>query len=189
MIYLNKHYVAQKIAKNTYKIDESGVANCYLLIGDNKALLIDTGCGAGDLKKAVAKMNTLIGTSTAVFTVVEASFGLAELIAGTSTEAKAAIDLRILMDIEPEIKMVNGKYLSYVTNGENYIKEYVQTAEVLKPIMAYGCYLTNLIYTAKDKSAWNTFINYCQGKGTPYNDFDRIYNDEINSIRNIKFIY
>ena len=140
-------------------------------------------------EKAVAKMNTLIGTSTAVFTVVEASFGLAELIAGTSTEAKAAIDLRILMDIEPEIKMVNGKYLSYVTNGENYIKEYVQTAEVLKPIMAYGCYLTNLIYTAKDKSAWNTFINYCQGKGTPYNDFDRIYNDEINSIRNIKFIY
>ena len=56
MIYLNKHYVAQKIAKNTYKIDESGVANCYLLIGDNKALLIDTGCGAGDLKKAVAKL-------------------------------------------------------------------------------------------------------------------------------------
>lgn len=56
MICLNKHYEAEKIAKNTYKIDESGVANCYLLIGDDKALLIDTGCGAGNLKEAVSKL-------------------------------------------------------------------------------------------------------------------------------------
>jgi len=56
MIYLNKYYVAEKIAENTYKIDESGVANCYLLIGDDKALLIDTGCGAGNLKEAVEKL-------------------------------------------------------------------------------------------------------------------------------------
>lgn len=56
MISLNKHYVAEKIADNTYKIDESGVANCYLLIGDEKALLIDTGCGAGNLKEAVTKL-------------------------------------------------------------------------------------------------------------------------------------
>lgn len=56
MIYLNKHYVAEKIAKDTYRIDESGVANCYLLIGDDKALLIDTGCGAGNLKEAVSRL-------------------------------------------------------------------------------------------------------------------------------------
>ena len=56
MISLNKHYVAEKIAENTYKIDESGVANCYLLIGKNQALLIDTGCGAGNLKEAVEKL-------------------------------------------------------------------------------------------------------------------------------------
>lgn len=56
MISLNKHYVAEKIAHNTYKINESGVANCYLLIGENRALLIDTGCGAGNLKEAVEKI-------------------------------------------------------------------------------------------------------------------------------------
>ena len=56
MIYLNQYYVAEKIAKNTYKIDESGVANCYLFIGDENALLIDTGCGAGNLKEAVKKL-------------------------------------------------------------------------------------------------------------------------------------
>ena len=56
MISLNKQYAAEKIAENTYKIDESGMANCYLLIGDNKALLIDTGCGAGNLKEAVGKL-------------------------------------------------------------------------------------------------------------------------------------
>lgn len=56
MICLNKHYEAEKIAQDTYKIDESGVANCYLLIGEEKALLIDTGCGAGNLKEAVEKL-------------------------------------------------------------------------------------------------------------------------------------
>lgn len=56
MIRLNGQYVAEKIAKDTYRIDESGVANCYLLIGKEKALLIDTGCGAGNLKEAVRKL-------------------------------------------------------------------------------------------------------------------------------------
>lgn len=56
MIRLNEQYVAEKIADNTYRIDESGVANCYLLIGKEKALLIDTGCGAGNLKEAVSKL-------------------------------------------------------------------------------------------------------------------------------------
>ncbi len=56
MICLNKHYLAEKIAKDTYKIDESGVVNCYLLVGEERALLIDTGCGAGNLKEAVSKL-------------------------------------------------------------------------------------------------------------------------------------
>ncbi len=56
MIYLNEYYVAEKIAEDTYRIDEGGVANCYLLIGSERALLVDTGCGAGDLKEAVSKL-------------------------------------------------------------------------------------------------------------------------------------
>ena len=66
MICLNKQYVAEKIAQNTYKIDESGVANCYLLIGEERALLIDTGCGAGNLKEAVLKLTQkpLLGALT-----------------------------------------------------------------------------------------------------------------------------
>ncbi len=56
MIRLNGQYVAEKIADSTYRIDESGVANCYLLLGREKALLIDTGCGAGNLKEAVSKL-------------------------------------------------------------------------------------------------------------------------------------
>lgn len=56
MIKLDEQYMAEKIADKTYRIDENGVANCYLLIGEEKALLIDTGCGSGNLKQTVKKL-------------------------------------------------------------------------------------------------------------------------------------
>lgn len=49
------HFI-YKIADNTYRIDESGIVNSYLLIGDTSALLIDTGNGIGDIKKTVEEL-------------------------------------------------------------------------------------------------------------------------------------
>lgn len=43
-------YPVQEIAKDTYKISDFGIANCYLLVGQDKALLIDCGLGIGDIK-------------------------------------------------------------------------------------------------------------------------------------------
>ncbi|MDE6995669.1 MAG: MBL fold metallo-hydrolase [Lachnospiraceae bacterium] len=48
-------YVSE-IAKNTYAINEFGLTAMYLLVGDESALLIDTGCGACDLKGLVARL-------------------------------------------------------------------------------------------------------------------------------------
>ena len=56
MIYLDDYHAAEEIGLRTYRIDEKGMANCYLLIGKESALLIDTGCGAGNLKKCVLKL-------------------------------------------------------------------------------------------------------------------------------------
>lgn len=46
-------YPVQEIAKDTYKISDFGIANCYLLVGQEKALLIDCGLGIGDIKGCV----------------------------------------------------------------------------------------------------------------------------------------
>lgn len=46
-------YISE-IAKNTYAINEYGLAAMYLLIGEERALLLDTGCGVCDLKAVVA---------------------------------------------------------------------------------------------------------------------------------------
>lgn len=45
-----------EIAKNTYAINEFGLAAMYLLVGAERALLIDTGCGVCDLKTVIAKL-------------------------------------------------------------------------------------------------------------------------------------
>ncbi|MDD7390565.1 MAG: hypothetical protein PUG60_13120 [Lachnospiraceae bacterium] len=42
-------YQIEKIAERTYRQDESGKANCYLVIGIEKALLIDGCWGIGHL--------------------------------------------------------------------------------------------------------------------------------------------
>lgn len=46
---LDEYHDAEEIADHTWRIDEHHMVNCYLLIGTEKALLIDTGCGAGFL--------------------------------------------------------------------------------------------------------------------------------------------
>lgn len=50
---LRTDYPVQKIAEDTYKISDFGIANCYLLVGEEKALLIDCGLGIGDIKGCV----------------------------------------------------------------------------------------------------------------------------------------
>ena len=52
---MKKPFVLE-IAKNTYAINEFGLVAMYLLVGEESALLIDTGCGACDLKGLVAEL-------------------------------------------------------------------------------------------------------------------------------------
>ena len=42
-------YRARKITKNTYVVDIGAVCYPYLLLGEDKALVIDTGMGKGNL--------------------------------------------------------------------------------------------------------------------------------------------
>ncbi len=49
----------EQINEQTYRIDESGIANCYLLLGDNAALLIDCGCGIGSIGQTVQELTSL----------------------------------------------------------------------------------------------------------------------------------
>jgi glyoxylase-like metal-dependent hydrolase (beta-lactamase superfamily II) len=46
----------KEIAPNTYEIGEFDCASMFLLIGDEKAMLIDTGVGIGDLKGFLCKL-------------------------------------------------------------------------------------------------------------------------------------
>ena len=45
-----KPYICE-IAPKTYVINEFGLSAMYLLVGEEKALLIDIGCGLCDLKQ------------------------------------------------------------------------------------------------------------------------------------------
>lgn len=49
-------YKIEKIADNTYRFDENGRANCYLVVGQEKALLIDGCWGVGDLKQTIREI-------------------------------------------------------------------------------------------------------------------------------------
>lgn len=46
-------YRAREFAKNTYIIDMGAICDCYLLVGAEKALLIDTGMGQANLRAYV----------------------------------------------------------------------------------------------------------------------------------------
>ncbi|MBZ9685225.1 MBL fold metallo-hydrolase [Clostridium estertheticum] len=52
-------HTVEQIAPNTYRIDENGAVNCYLAVGKDRALLIDTGCGIGNLKSTVEQITAL----------------------------------------------------------------------------------------------------------------------------------
>ena len=45
-----------EFAKNTYEIDEFDCASIFVLVGDERALVIDTGIGIGDLKGLIEKL-------------------------------------------------------------------------------------------------------------------------------------
>lgn len=49
----------ERIADGVYFISDYGISNCYLLIGKERALLIDAGNGTGNLKKACEKLTSL----------------------------------------------------------------------------------------------------------------------------------
>lgn len=53
---MKEFYTIKNIDDTTYQIDEKGTANCYLVIGKDKALLIDTCWGAGDLKGCIKRL-------------------------------------------------------------------------------------------------------------------------------------
>ena len=52
-------YTVEEIAPGTFRLDECGRDNCYLLCGETGALLIDCSLGTGDLPAAVRKLTDL----------------------------------------------------------------------------------------------------------------------------------
>ena len=53
MTELTKLYPMVQIKKNTWEIDEFDCASIFLLIGTEKAMVIDCGMGIGDLRGAI----------------------------------------------------------------------------------------------------------------------------------------
>ena len=53
MTELTKLYPMVQIQKNTWEIDEFDCASIFLLIGTEKAMVIDCGMGIGDLRGAI----------------------------------------------------------------------------------------------------------------------------------------
>ena len=51
-----KLYPTVQFKKDTWEIDEFDCASCFLLVGTEKAMLIDTGIGVGDLEGAVRQI-------------------------------------------------------------------------------------------------------------------------------------
>jgi len=56
---VDEFHSIEKIAPGTYRIDEKGIANAYLLIGDKRALLIDSGDGLGNIRQAAESLTSL----------------------------------------------------------------------------------------------------------------------------------
>lgn len=46
-----------KISESTWRIDEFGMVNAFLCIGEERNALIDTGCGIGNIKKAAMSIS------------------------------------------------------------------------------------------------------------------------------------
>lgn len=60
------NYSVEKIRDGIYKISEYNIANCYLVVGSERAMLIDCTVGTGDIKSVVEKLTDkpifLVGT-------------------------------------------------------------------------------------------------------------------------------
>ncbi len=56
MQQLTQYHSAEKISEGFFRITEKDVVNIYLFTGRDKALLIDMGCGAGNLSDAIRKL-------------------------------------------------------------------------------------------------------------------------------------
>jgi glyoxylase-like metal-dependent hydrolase (beta-lactamase superfamily II) len=52
-------FTAEEVAPNTWRIDDHGIANVYLVIGTQRALLVDTGAGAADLRGFAQSLTSL----------------------------------------------------------------------------------------------------------------------------------
>lgn len=52
-------FTTSQVAENVWRIDDHGADNMYLVVGTDKALLIDTGLGVGDIMKVVRTLTAL----------------------------------------------------------------------------------------------------------------------------------
>lgn len=52
-------FKASEVAPDTWRIDDHGVANVYVVIGRTRALVVDTGCGAANLRDYVRSITPL----------------------------------------------------------------------------------------------------------------------------------
>lgn len=52
-------FMVQQVSNDVFAIDEFGIALMYLIIGNDKALLIDTGMGLGNVKRVTEKITDL----------------------------------------------------------------------------------------------------------------------------------
>jgi hydroxyacylglutathione hydrolase len=52
-------HTIHELAPETYRLDEGGIVNAYLIVGEEKALLIDTGVGIGNIAKVVHGITSL----------------------------------------------------------------------------------------------------------------------------------
>lgn len=55
----NTWFIVKEVANKVWLIDDHGFDNIYLVEGTEKALLIDTGCGVGDLKELLSTLTSL----------------------------------------------------------------------------------------------------------------------------------
>ncbi|WP_143442463.1 MBL fold metallo-hydrolase, partial [Klebsiella pneumoniae] len=72
-------YKIEKISENTYRFDENGRANCYLIVGNEKALLIDGCWGIGDLKQTIREITDKPVIAVATHRHPDHTFGLRQL--------------------------------------------------------------------------------------------------------------
>ena len=59
MEFKNTWYDVKQVTHKVWLINDNNIDNIYLIEGKEKALLIDTGCGVGDLKATISTLTSL----------------------------------------------------------------------------------------------------------------------------------